>query len=191
MSYGGVPSDPAGGVPPEGEYSDLYASDQPADRNAGSRTALTAVGVIMILIGIVVGISGVSGVTAPCPMGDLSDPSSGDSSFACVEGKGASGFAMVGGFALAGFGLMLLLTGQTRRVTSYMAEETAPATTTTSQAYGTGLARGLNVGGGIPLAGPPPAASAPAQEVVRIRCRSCGFLETEDARFCSNCGQQP
>lgn len=26
------------------------------------------------------------------------------------------------------------------------------------------------------------------REVVRIRCRSCGYLETEDARFCSGCG---
>lgn len=24
---------------------------------------------------------------------------------------------------------------------------------------------------------------------VRIRCRACGYLETEDARFCSACGQ--
>jgi len=31
--------------------------------------------------------------------------------------------------------------------------------------------------------------AAPRQEV-RIRCRSCGYLETEDATFCSACGQR-
>ncbi|WP_219109172.1 zinc ribbon domain-containing protein [Actinomyces sp. 594] len=32
-------------------------------------------------------------------------------------------------------------------------------------------------------------AESPAQ-VVRLRCRSCGYLETEDATFCSQCGQR-
>lgn len=27
-----------------------------------------------------------------------------------------------------------------------------------------------------------------AREVVKVRCRGCGYLETEDARFCSGCG---
>jgi len=25
---------------------------------------------------------------------------------------------------------------------------------------------------------------------VRIKCRNCGYLETEDAEFCSKCGQR-
>ncbi|RAX19391.1 MULTISPECIES: zinc ribbon domain-containing protein [Actinomyces] len=38
------------------------------------------------------------------------------------------------------------------------------------------------------LGGSSKPAGAPA-EVVRLRCRSCGYLETEDATFCSQCGQ--
>ena len=29
---------------------------------------------------------------------------------------------------------------------------------------------------------------AGAQPLIRVRCRECGFLETEDATFCSGCG---
>ncbi|MDO4901283.1 zinc ribbon domain-containing protein [Actinomyces sp.] len=39
------------------------------------------------------------------------------------------------------------------------------------------------------LSGSSKPAGSPA-EVVRLRCRSCGYLETEDATFCSQCGQQ-
>ncbi|PHP53690.1 hypothetical protein [Actinomyces ruminis] len=34
------------------------------------------------------------------------------------------------------------------------------------------------------------AKTASPAEVVRLRCRSCGYLETEDATFCSQCGQR-
>ncbi|WP_366180670.1 hypothetical protein ABXS69_00405 [Actinomyces timonensis] len=27
-----------------------------------------------------------------------------------------------------------------------------------------------------------------AEPQIRVRCRSCGYLETEDATFCSGCG---
>ncbi|MDU0348140.1 zinc ribbon domain-containing protein [Actinomyces sp. MRS3W] len=39
------------------------------------------------------------------------------------------------------------------------------------------------------MEGAPKPADSPA-EVVKLRCRSCGYLETEDAAFCSHCGQR-
>ncbi|MBE6482551.1 MAG: zinc ribbon domain-containing protein [Actinomyces ruminicola] len=39
------------------------------------------------------------------------------------------------------------------------------------------------------LGGAPGPTDSPA-EVVKLRCRSCGYLETEDAAFCSQCGQR-
>ncbi|SDN25343.1 hypothetical protein SAMN05216355_101427 [Actinomyces ruminicola] len=39
------------------------------------------------------------------------------------------------------------------------------------------------------LGGAPGPTGSPA-EVVKLRCRSCGYLETEDAAFCSQCGQR-
>jgi len=38
------------------------------------------------------------------------------------------------------------------------------------------------------LGGASKSAESPTQ-VIRLRCRSCGYLETEDATFCSQCGQ--
>jgi hypothetical protein len=76
----------------------------------------------------------------------------------------------VGGFALR-FGLV-------RPVTSYVATEASPAIQTAATAFGAGF-REAGIGG-AGLAG----------TVVRVKCRNCGYLETEDAEFCSKCGQR-
>lgn len=33
------------------------------------------------------------------------------------------------------------------------------------------------------------ARTASAAEVIKVRCRGCGYLESEDAKFCSGCGK--
>lgn len=60
-----------------------------------------------------------------------------------------------------------------RPIAGLVATEAEPAVEVAAGAVGRGLRQGL-VG-----------AASPA--VVKVRCRSCGFLETEDARFCSSC----
>lgn len=41
------------------------------------------------------------------------------------------------------------------------------------------------MGMGMPMGGP----MAPAQQVVKVRCGSCGTLQAEEAEFCSKCGK--
>ena len=78
----------------------------------------------------------------------------------------------IGGFALR-FGLV-------RPVASYLAVEASPAIQTAAAALGSGL-RGAGFGA-TPAAG--------SRSDVRVKCRNCGYLETEDAEFCSKCGQR-
>ena len=61
----------------------------------------------------------------------------------------------------------------------FFAKETAPATRITTEAATDGIASGLHKHG----------MSIGGKEVIRVKCRNCGFLETEDAEFCSKCGQ--
>jgi hypothetical protein len=77
---------------------------------------------------------------------------------------------VVGGIALR-FGMI-------RPVSGYLATEAAPAIQTAAAAFGGGL---REVGFGAP--------ASPSHDV-RIKCRNCGYLETEDAEFCSKCGQR-
>ena len=74
------------------------------------------------------------------------------------------GFLIVIGFGLVGLSLL-------RRYTSYVATETSPAIATASQAFGKGVMGG-------------------SKEVVKIKCPNCGYLESEDAEFCSKCGKK-
>jgi hypothetical protein len=82
------------------------------------------------------------------------------------------------GVILVGVGGLALRLGMVRPVSGYLATEAGPAIRTASSAIGAGL---RDVGFG-PSAAPP--------TVVRVKCRNCGYLETEDAEFCSKCGQR-
>jgi hypothetical protein len=81
-------------------------------------------------------------------------------------------------FILMGVGAFALWLGLVRPVGGYVATEASPAIRTATTAIGSGL-REAGFGGG-----------APAGTVVRVKCRNCGYLETEDAEFCSKCGQR-
>jgi hypothetical protein len=83
------------------------------------------------------------------------------------------------GIVLLGIGGFALRFGMIRPVSSFIATEAAPAIQTAAAALGGGLRQ---VGFGAPAAPPAPE--------VRVKCRNCGYLETEDAEFCSKCGQR-
>lgn len=92
------------------------------------------------------------------------------------------------------FGLMMVMVGavmlyysQLRRATSYIAAETAPAVTITTHAAGQGLMTGITDAGGIKIN---TVGSDATTEIIKIKCRHCGYHESIDAEFCSNCGNK-
>jgi len=85
---------------------------------------------------------------------------------------GALGILMIG---IGGFALRL---GLVRPLGSYVATEASPAIQTAATAFGAGI---REAGFGAPGVG---------STLVRVKCRNCGYLETEDAEYCSKCGQR-
>lgn len=63
-------------------------------------------------------------------------------------------------------------------MTTYYAMETSPALGIAS----TAIAEGVRKAGAVGV--------QPPQAAVRVKCRSCGYLDSEDATFCSRCGQR-
>jgi hypothetical protein len=107
-----------------------------------------------------------------------------------------SGFLATGempfplGFVIApilGFGGMVLIIvgaiyakfGYMRAASEISATETAGAVGHSSKAWARGVGQGLHESGFAWGGGGKP--------VVKVKCRSCGYLESEDARFCSQC----
>jgi len=88
-------------------------------------------------------------------------------------------FIAAAGFVLAVVGSHFRFLARTGEITSYIATETSPTMKISSESITDGIASGLekhNIEIG-------------QKEVVKIKCRNCGYLETEDAEFCSKCGQ--
>jgi hypothetical protein len=86
----------------------------------------------------------------------------------------------IGGFTLIP-GLALIYISQFRKVASYVATEASPAIETGSHAFGKGMGTGLKESG---------ITSQQSKEVIKIKCPHCGYLESEDAEFCSKCGKK-
>ncbi len=86
------------------------------------------------------------------------------------------------GSACAGAGYKLYFVTHIRGLARYTAVETAPAAEIMTEAIGSGLSRGFVKEGDSPF--------SQGKEVIRIKCRNCGYLETEDADFCSKCGEK-
>jgi hypothetical protein len=132
--------------------------------------AVLVVGFVLFLIGAVLPFLAIQGV-----MQDPFDPGA----------IGRVGGLFVFSFILSVIGIILIVIGgialrfgMIRPVSGYLATEAAPAIQTAAAAVGGGL---RDVGFGAP--------AAPSRDV-RIKCRNCGYLETEDAEFCSKCGQR-
>jgi hypothetical protein len=104
------------------------------------------------------------------------------------------GFMAVGMFLIF-FGVALIYFTNIRKVYKYVATETAPAVEITGGAVGRGVASGIRDAGGIHLShsgghGHGHSHGHGPREVIKVKCRRCGYLETEDADFCSKCGKK-
>ena len=124
-------------------------------------------GRIMIWLGLIIGIAGIVLLV----VGIMNN-----FTFAAV-----GGFTMVIGLAIAGFGMQFYFASKAGKISGYMARATGSSSKYTAEQVTDGIASGLkkhdmSIGGG-------------GKEVVKIKCRNCGYLETEDAEFCSKCGQ--
>jgi hypothetical protein len=146
----------------------LFGLSGPRLRSVG--VVLVAVGFVLFLVAAILPFLAIQGFMQQ-PF-DPSGPGAAIGSFILAFLLGAIGVVLlaIGGMALR-FGLI-------RPVSSFVATEAAPGLQTVAAALGGGL---REVGFGTP------AASSPD---VRVKCRNCGYLETEDAEFCSKCGQR-
>ena len=134
-----------------------------------SRGSLTAIGAILMVIGIIILLAAATSLTTP-----TSDPFD----FAANQARMNSSFvtAAIGMILLAvGFGALKF--GMIRPVTTYVASEASPAIERVSEAAAEGLKKGF---GANPLGG---------ESVVKVKCRNCGYLENEDAMYCGKCGK--
>lgn len=134
-----------------------------------NRSALTAIGLILIVVGLVLFLTAASIMMAP-----QSNPFD----FAATQARMYSVFVTAFiGVIFFGLGFGLLRFGMVRPVTSYLASEASPAIEQASEAVAEGLKEGF---GRSPLRD---------EAVVKVRCRNCGYLENEDAAFCGRCGK--
>ena len=134
-----------------------------------SRGSLTAIGAILMVIGIIILLAAATSLTTP-----TSDPFD----FAANQARMNSSFvtAAIGMILLAvGFGALKF--GMIRPVTTYVASEASPAIERVSEAAAEGLKKGF---GANPLTG---------ESVIKVKCRNCGYLENEDATYCGKCGK--
>ncbi|KAA0006002.1 MAG: hypothetical protein DRM98_03835 [Thermoplasmata archaeon] len=83
----------------------------------------------------------------------------------------------MGGFVLFAIGVMLVRLSIIRPVSKYYATELSPAMEIAGQSIG----KGLNQSG---------FGKSKVKEVIKIKCPHCGYLESEDAEFCSKCGKK-
>ena len=75
-------------------------------------------------------------------------------------------------------GFLLTYLSVFRHVAKFYATEASPAITTASHAFGTGLKESGTMG------------NSTQKEIIKVKCPHCGYLESEDAEFCSKCGKK-
>ena len=134
-------------------------------------SVLLGLGGVFLIAGIVLFIIGISRMLNF----DISDPG--------LPGMGPlfiGIFLFAPGAGMLGYGIYIKMMSRMGKITKFFAKETAPATRITTEAATDGFAAGLSKHG-MGIGG---------KEVVKIKCRNCGYLETEDAEFCSKCGQE-
>ncbi len=151
-------------------------------------SSLRTLGVVLLVLGGVVCVVGVAVLFSGPPMPSPTDPNFAQASDAWFQastahGLGAMAIFVVGMvlFAVGGYALRF---GLVRPVASFLASEASPAIETASAAVGRGLAEAR---GATPTW--PTAAPAQTETVVKVKCRQCGHLNEESAKFCDDCGQ--
>ena len=93
-----------------------------------------------------------------------------------VAGFGVTSFAFMGAVARFQAGEVAPVAKDTF---NYMADGTQEGIKTVGKAVGEGLASGFAAGG---------INAAASETEAGVRCHKCNFVETADAKFCSNCG---
>jgi len=124
------------------------------------KTVMRILGILLIILGAIIGIYGFT--------------SFGTGGF---EGSRSSGLLFVFGFGLIGVGLVLLFASLVRPIGKYYATELTPAMKISGEAVGEGLKES---GFG----------KSETKEVIKVKCPHCGYLNSEDAEFCSKCGKK-
>jgi hypothetical protein len=154
------------------------------DEYRSTKRKLKIIAAFLIVIGgILVIFGGINIFTAFTSFPDINSMDS----FQPGEFMGAffiGGIALVFGFAMCAFGFQLFLSANARAISRYAATETAPAASIMSEAVASGFSKGMK-GGSFGLG----SLGSSDREVIKIKCRNCGYLETEDADFCSKCGE--
>ena len=137
----------------------------------------TTVGAVLLVVGLALFV----GSVLPVFLAFGSFQSDPFGSFGAIAGVMMLSFFLgVLGIVLLGIGGFMLRLGLIRPVASYVAGEASPAITTAATALGAGLRQGM---------GSVAAATAPVATTVKVKCRNCGYLDSEDATYCSKCGQ--
>jgi len=125
------------------------------------KTTFIAIGIPLLVIGVVISIIGFTSFTS--------------------QGFNSAGLNallfMVGAF-MAFIGIALLRLSIIRPVSKYYATELSPAIKTASKSFGEGLKESGYKN------------SSEVKEVIKIKCPHCGYLESEDADYCSKCGKK-
>lgn len=145
----------------------------------GQRRGLQVGGVVCLVIGLGLFIMGPIATVLSIGM-----PTSDLDTFGYQAQSGFITFAIMGflAFLFIAAGSTMMRFGFLKPVSEIVATETGGAVEHAGERAGAGLGRGWAQSGMV-------TAGAPTREVVKIKCRGCGYLESEDARFCSGCGQ--
>jgi len=124
------------------------------------KTAMIAIGIPMIIIGIILAVYGFV-------------------NFGSGGFEAAAGNQMIfmGGDIIAVIGFVLVGLAIIRPTSKYYATELSPATKIIGESIGEGLKES---GFG----------SSQTKEIIKVKCPQCGYLESEDADFCSKCGKK-
>ena len=151
---------------------------------SSKKTMGMVLGLILIIIGAIIVVIGLTYINSPSP--SIDDPNWEKKSSESFQKFGMGAGMTMGGFILISIGVFIIYFTNIRRMATYMAVETAPAVTISSRALGSGLTQGINDSGGIHM----DHGNTKPAEVVKVKCRKCGYLDTEDATFCSKCGEK-
>ena len=144
--------------------------EQLARMSPGTRRALQVAAVACLAVGGLMFLGSMFTMVSDSP--DVRDPNFIDESN--EKGQRFIIFGM-GGILVIGLGGAMARFAFMKPVSEIVATETSGAVEHSSTALGRGIGAGLAQSGHT-LGG------------VRVRCRACGFLDSEDAKFCSSCG---
>ncbi len=136
----------------------------------GTRRALQIAGVIMTAAGAILTLTGFIMFASSMGDFDMTPPLAEFGMFA------VGGFLLVGGMAVARFGFR-------KPLAEIAATDTAVAVEHSTAAAGRGFSKGIRDAGGLGMV------MGTNGTIVKVKCRSCGYLDSEDAKFCSDCGK--